>query len=149
MVASHDEIVEYQEGNRIAMAYAQFTLMAASIFISASFTIFGLSFSISKPDTPWGVLMMGIISLMLYLINIIYDRRYTRITHQIIYPRLRDFEQNNMRMKFHTAIKEADDKWEETCYLNYSAVRIRTWIIIGGVTLFILWCFRISFWHLL
>lgn len=43
-------IQEYAEGNRIALAYLQMSWMAGSIFISASFAIFGLSFSMDKPS---------------------------------------------------------------------------------------------------
>lgn len=135
-----DELIEYQEGNRIAMAYAQFTLMAGSIFISASFAILGLSFNIQKSTQATLILMIA--SLMLYLIYLVYDKRYTRITHEIIFPTLQDFERKKMKMQFHAAIDDADKKWKKKCRLNYTVLRIRTWIYGGLAVLVVLWALR-------
>jgi len=144
-MASQDEMIEYQEGNKIAMAYATFTLMAGSIFISASFAIFGLSFSIQKP-TYGELFLMFQASVILYLVFLVYNKRYTRYTHGIIFPLLQKFEkEKNMKMKIHTKIQMADDHWKKVCHLNYTALRIHTWNLLGFVALCILWIFRIIF----
>lgn len=142
-MTSSDELMEYQEGNRIVISYGQLILMAGSIFISASFTIFGLSFSIPKP-TFWALFMMSVASVLLYGIFLIYNERYTGFRRKI-FPMLRDFEKKNMKMKFHTTIDDADKRLKEESQFYYNIRRIRVWNYCGFVALIILWSFRIIF----
>lgn len=142
-MAPSDDIVAYQEANKVAMNYFQFTLMAGSIFISASFTIFGLSFGPNQKSLFDKSLLMCA-SLMPYFMFLIYDNRYTRYTHQILFHLLRTFEQQKeMEIKTHTEFHLRDRAWKKTCRFNYNILRIRTWNLTGFGALFCLWLVRI------
>ena len=132
---------EYQEGNRIAMAYLQMTWMAGSIFVSISFTIFGLSFSVASPNLR-DLGLMGFSSMLLYGMFLIYNWRYTKVT-KLIFRKLQKFEgKHKMQMKFHTAIDQADKRAKKICGVWYKASRLYFWIRLGFVFLLILWVLR-------
>lgn len=148
-MAEIDEMAQYREGNKIALEYGRFILMAGSIFVSASLTIFGLSFSIQKP-TSWALIMMFFASTLLYLMFLMYNRRYSRIANGIVFPMLQQFEkEKKFKLKFHTEIDEDDKKRKEACRFNYEIERIRFWNYLGFVVLLGLWGFRIIFYGIL
>jgi len=144
MASPDDGIKEYQEGNKIAMTYGQLTLMAGSIFISISFTIFGLSFTITNPTLP-ALVLLGFASIMLYWIYLMFNERYGKIMHNVIFPMLQKYEKEHMTMKFHTEITRHDDDSKEKCKKNYTVQRIRFWNQTGFVALLLLWIVRIIF----
>lgn len=141
---SQNKMAEYQEGNEIALAYGQLVLMAGSIFISIAFTIFGISFTIQNPSFI-ALTLMGISSVMLYLIYLVFNERYGRIRHKVIFPMLQKFEQENMTMKFHSEIALADKKKKECKKICYTVQRIRFWNYFGLFALTLLWIIRIAF----
>jgi hypothetical protein len=143
-MASIDEKTAYQEGNRIAMNYLQVSLMAGSIFISASFAIFGLSFTFQS-QTYSGIFLMGVASVLLYAIFFMYNEKYSRINKQIIFPILQEIEQRNLTVNFHTRIHSADNDSKSASRFMYNFRRIRTWNIVGFVGLIVLWVLRILF----
>ena len=144
MAITSEKITEYQEGNRIGLAYGQLTLMAGSIFISMAFTIFGISFTIQSPSLI-ALVMMGISSVMLYLIYLAFNERYGKIRHKVIFPMLQKFEQENMTMKFHTEISLYDKEMKKYGRINHIIHRIRFWNYFSLVALMTLWIFRIIF----
>lgn len=142
MTDNTDGFKEYQEGNKIAMAYLQMTWMAGSIFVSASFAIFGLSFNVANPNFR-DLFLMGFSSMLLYGMFLIYDWRYTKVT-KIIFKKLQKFEvTQKMNMKFHTSIDQADKRAKKTCGIWFKASRLYFWSRLGFVVLLILWIVRI------
>ena len=87
-----DELTAYQEGNKLAVSYSQLTLMAGAIFISASFAIFGLSFTTLMEPSFVSLLLMSIASCMLYSMFLVYNERYGKMMHKIIFPMLQKIE---------------------------------------------------------
>ena len=142
MTLEGDELVAYQEGNKLAVSYSQLTLMAGAIFVSASFAIFGLSFTTLMEPSLISLLLMSVASCILYSMFLVYNERYGKMMHRIIFPMLQEIEEN-MKRQIHTKIKERDQERKELSAGGYTLTRIRFWNYFGFVALIILWIHRI------